>query len=214
MKTFYFDKKQQDKILLKISKKNRSWKWRQFFINFLRGCALLIFISVFIFLIVERTSPTGWIVFLFIAAVPVTIFWLSSDLLLESTLYKLSFPYSSYRNGTLTIRDTELEYQFWCIGKDDIDRCKRRNYIYKENQSYVFTITKERIKNLKFANDICTIEGDGILTHSDGSFLQTKEFINTFSFDLSFKNKYKVRIMLLDWFGQKEAVNVRPSDKG
>lgn len=106
--------------------------------------------------------------------------------------YKCAFPYSSFANGTLILNDDKLEFIHWRVGKSEPAAYSSKRAVYRDEDSFVYTIYSSQIKSLKIdKNHICYISGTGVVSQPEWAGTKgVREEIETksFSFLLDFED--------------------------
>lgn len=106
--------------------------------------------------------------------------------------YKCAFPYSSFANGNLILHNDKLEFVHWRVGKEEPAAYSSKRAIYRDEDSFIYSIPLSQIKGLKIdKNHICHISGTGILSQPEWAGTKgIREDVETksFSFLLDFED--------------------------
>ena len=110
----------------------------------------------------------------------------------NSAKYKCASPYSGMTNGKLLLTDECLEFVFWKASKEAPAAYSSKRAVYRDEDSFVYTIHSSQIKSLKIdKNHICHISGVGIVSQPEWAGTKdVREEIETksFSFLLDFED--------------------------
>lgn len=106
--------------------------------------------------------------------------------------YKCAFPYTSYANATLLLNEDALEYVFWRVGPREPAAYSSKRAVYRDEDKFVYRISKNDITSITIEDDICRIKGNGTIHIPDWTD-EIDEFVkrkNTeFSFIMAFEQK-------------------------
>lgn len=106
--------------------------------------------------------------------------------------YKCAFPYTSYANASLLLNEDALEYVFWRVGPHEPAAYSSKRAVYRDEDKFVYRISKNDITSITIEDDICRIKGNGTIHIPDWTD-EIDEFVkrkNTeFSFIMAFEQK-------------------------
>jgi hypothetical protein len=82
----------------------------------------------------------------------------------HNSKYLCTMPYSSQANAHLILTDDTLTYFYWYVDQDD-PAAYGVNSDFIVGKEITYSIEKSDIKKLYIKNDICYIEGQGLLQY-------------------------------------------------
>ena len=114
--------------------------------------------------------------------------------------YKCGLPYTSYANGTLFLNDDSLEYLFWRVGPREPAAYSSKRAVYKDEDKFVYRITKTDINSVDFKGDICRINGNGFVQMPEWAEedATVKRNNKEFSFIMAFEQK-NAKDIIAEW---------------
>ncbi len=201
MHTFTPSLSERKRILKNVCRTHPQWKLRMGFAAVLVAVAAVIMGGVVVLLATHPTTAEGVALFLAAAFCFACVPYVSAIGLKNASKYKCAFPYSSYANGSLTLTDDKLEYAFWIVGKNEPAAYSSKRAVYLDEDKFIYTIAKNDVQSLKVRNDICHINGRGVVQGaplpdwaveegpSTGEFVIPTEEMREFSFALAFEQK-------------------------
>lgn len=189
MKTLIPNLSERKRILKKISHSHTQWKGRIALSVALILIAVGIMGYTVVLLINHPISTFGIFIFLCagicIACVP---FFIALSVI-NTAKFKCALPYTSYANGSLLLHKDTLEYVFWRVGPHEPAAYSSKRAVYKDEDKFIYSITKKDIRSIEIKEDICKIKGDGIVqmpewAEEDATVKRTNK---EFSFILAFE---------------------------
>ena len=191
MKTLSPDLSRRKSILKTISHSHSQWKGRIALAGILILLAIGIISYTIVLLINHHTTTFGIFIFLCggvcLACVP---FFIALSVK-NAAKYKCALPYSSYANGSLLLSEDTLEYVFWRAGPREPAAYSSKRAVYKDEDKFVYRISKNDVTSIAIKDDICRIKGNGTIHFPDWTD-EIDEFVkkNTeFSFTMAFEQK-------------------------
>lgn len=174
-----------------MSKNHPQWKGRIAIAGILVIFAIGIMGGVAYLLFRHPTSTEG--VFIFLAAgICMAVVPYAFSLSVKNTAkYKYALPYSSYANGSLLLLDDALEYIFWRVGPQEPAAYSSKRAVYMDEDKFVYIIKKAAIKSISIRDDICRIEGNGVVQFPEWAEEDStvKRSFDEFSFVMAFEQK-------------------------
>ncbi len=175
-----------------ICKQHKTWPIRMALYIMLNVVTITIIAGVLLLLVNHPTDAFGVIMLIAAMIALACIPFIISRSVRNTAKYKCAFPYSSFANGTLILNDDKLEFIHWRVGKTEPAAYSSKRAVYRDEDSFVYTIPSSQIKSLKIdKNHICHISGIGIVSQPEWAGTKgVREEIETksFSFLLDFED--------------------------
>ena len=159
----------------------------------------------------KKPSPSTIMIFFMMAICFACVPFFCAISVKNSAKYKCASPYSGMTNGKLLLTDECLEFVFWKASKEAPAAYSSKRAVYRDEDSFVYTIHSSQIKSLKIdKNHICHISGVGIVSQPEWAGTKdVREEIET-------KRNYKItKIILTFWQekGNKRRTTREPTEK-
>lgn len=192
MKHFKNSIKIRKLYLAQICKQHKSWKIRMTFNFLLKFLAVAIVVCTCLMLVEHPLDALGSFTFLAGAIAFGCVPFFISCSVKNTAKYKCAFPYSSFANGNLILHSDKLEFIHWRVGKEEPAAYSSKRAVYRDEDSFVYSIPSSQIKSLKIdKNHICHISGTGVVSQPEwaGTKGVREEIeIKSFSFLLDFED--------------------------
>lgn len=168
MKHFKNSLKIRKEYLAHICKQHKTWKARMAGFYFLNIIAIGIIAGIGVTLINHPLDAFGTFIFLAVGVAFGCVPFFISRSVKNTAKYKCAFPYSSFANGNLILHNDKLEFVHWRVGKEEPAAYSSKRAIYRDEDSFIYSIPLSQIKALKIdKNHICHISGTGILSQPE-----------------------------------------------
>lgn len=185
-----------------ICRSEKSWRFRMIVYYLLISLSIAIIISTVIMLIIHPLDAMGIFTFMCAAVAFSSIPFIISCSIKNTAKYKCAYPYSSFANGLLILHDDKLEYIHWRVGKSEPAAYSSKRAVYREEDSFIYTIYSSQIKALKIdEKHICHISGNGNISQPEWAGTSRKREdveVKSFSFLLDFEDT-KIEEILRKW---------------
>lgn len=192
MQHFKNSLKIRKEYLAHICKQHKTWKARMAGFYFLNIIAIGIIAGIGVMLINHPLDAFGTFIFLAVGVAFGCVPFFISRSVKNTAKYKCAFPYSSFANGNLILHNDKLEFVHWRVGKEEPAAYSSKRAIYRDEDSFIYSIPLSQIKALKIdKNHICHISGTGILSQPEWAGTKgVREEVETksFSFLLDFED--------------------------
>lgn len=194
---------ERKRIHKNICKKHPQWKWH------ITIHAILMFMAVAIAgysvqIVFRYSEVEGIYISLGVAICLGCVPFFTALSVKNTAKYKCAFPYSSYANGSLILNEDTLEYVFWRVGPREPAAYSSKHAVYRDEDKFVYRISKNDINSIVIKDDICKIKGNGTI-HIPEWTDEIDEFVkrnNTeFSFIMAFEQK-DVKQIIEEWWKQ------------
>jgi len=184
--------KKRKEYLSVICKQHKTWPIRIALYIILNVVTITIIAGVLLLLVEHPLDAFGSFTFLAGAICFACVPFFCAISVKNSAKYKCASPYSGMTNGKLLLTDECLEFVFWKASKEAPAAYSSKRAVYREEDSFVYTIHSSQIKSLKIdKNHICHISGVGIVSQPEWAGTKdVREEIETksFSFLLDFED--------------------------
>lgn len=196
--------KKRKEILHEFAKTNSSWKWRRFLMYFLFFAAAAIMVTFVVILICNPTHAMGVFIILCGASGLACVPYFFGLAVKNKSKYECAYPYSSYTNGTLILKEQCLQYYFWQAGPTEPAAYSSPHAVYQDEDKFIYEIDRNDIEDLTISDiGICRIVGKGkLLLPDDLDAEVTQSEINEISSDFSFALTFdanNINDIIIDW---------------
>lgn len=200
MKTLNPDLSRRKSILKTISHSHPQWKGRIALAGILILLAIGIISYTIILLINHHTTTFGIFIFLCVGVCLACVPFFIALSVKNTAKYKCALPYSSYANGSLLLCEDTLEYVFWRVGPREPAAYSSKRAVYKDEDKFVYRITKTDIISVDFKGDICRINGNGFVQMPEWAEedATVKRNNKEFSFIMAFEQK-NAKEIIAEW---------------
>lgn len=192
MQHFHNSIKIRKEYLARICRQHKTWKTRMLVFYLLNIVAIGIVAGICIMLINHPLDAFGSFIFLAVGVAFGCVPFFISRSVKNTAKYKCAFPYSSFANGNLILHSDKLEFIHWRVGKEEPAAYSSKRAVYRDEDSFVYTIPSSQIKSMKIdKNHICHINGAGIISQPEWAGTKgVREEVETksFSFLLDFED--------------------------
>lgn len=206
MNTFTPALSERKRILKKICRNHAQWKGHIALFVILIAIAIGIMGYIAYLLITHHTSTFGVFIFLCVGLCLSCVPFFISLSVKNTAKYKCALPYSSYANGVLLLKNDTLEYKFWRVGPSEPAAYSSKRAVYRDEDSFIYSIKKTDINSIEIRDDVCKIIGNGIIQIPEWAQEDTtvKRINKEFSFIMAFKEKNADKI-ITEWRMNVEA---------
>lgn len=184
-------RKRKDALHL-IAKSEPSWKYRKLLAISLFVLSILIIGAVLFLLLLNPTDATGVFIFICFAVIMACVPFFIAISTKNKAKYVCAYPYSSYANGILVLKEHELQYLFWQVGPREPAAYSSPRAIFNDEDKFIYQINKDAISKIVIdEKDICTIWGLGNIAVPKWAKIpksEIKELSKEFSFVLDFED--------------------------
>lgn len=197
MKALTPDLSERKRILKAVCREHAQWKYRIALAIILFIAAAGIMVGNAILLINNPTTAWGVSIFTGGAIIFASVPFFTGLSVKNTAKYKCALPYTSFANGTLFLNDDALEYVCWRVGPQEPAAYSSKRAVYRDEDKFVYSIDKKDIRSMTIENDICKIEGNGLLQLPDWATedVTIKEPFTAFSFIMAFEERNGAQIL-------------------
>lgn len=196
------DLKKRKELLSIIAKQNKKWKLYMSIVFILFFCSIAILSAIAFLLIKHPTTPMGIFIFICFGIIMSSVPFFIAISTKNKAKYNCAFPYSSYANGCLLLKQNELEYVFWRVGPREPAAYSSPRAVFRDESKYVYRVQRDSIEQLSISETgICQIKAKAKLAYPDWVELEKselKELENNFSFILAFCET-NAKEIIYDW---------------
>lgn len=191
---------ERKRILKKVCAKHPQWKLRFGIAVFLFIMAVLIIIGFAALLIAHHATAEAYEAFMAASICLAAVPFFCGLAVKNRAKYTCGLPFSGFANGSLTLKEEELEYCFWRVRRDEAAAYSSKHAVYPESGRFVYRIKKSDVTSIEIEDGVCTIRGKAT-THMPKWAWEddaVRSHCDTFRFILAFEQSDCEQI-IRDW---------------
>lgn len=200
MHIFTPDLSERKRILKDVCRNHPQWKVRFSLATVLFIMAVGVLCGFAGLLMTHPTSTEGVAIFAGAAVCFACIPFAFALSVKNTAKYKCAFPYSGYANASLLLGEDTLEYVFWRVGPQEPAAYSSKRAVYRDEDKFIYRISKTDIHSLDIKGDICKIKGNGKVQMPEWAEEDSlvKKTSKEFSFIMAFEQRDAAR-SIAEW---------------